>query len=133
MMIHAWSLEWLFSGVSLAVVVEAVTALRITIVGRNDFKGTDGPRLDIANLNVEMAAVFLAIAVLLFGLSVASVLLRPPPPDYRQVPQTVVLLAGDITFGLLLLGASLRSTAVRNRLMKLAEDLERAKHEGGTP
>lgn len=123
-MTHAWSLEWLFVGVALTVIVEAVTGMRIARTTRADLAGQDGPRLTIANLNVEMATVFLAIALLLFGLSVASVFLRPPPPDYTQVPQTVVLLCGDITFGLLLLGASLRSTAARNRLMKYAEDLE---------
>lgn len=124
---HAWSLEWLFAGVSIALVVEAIMALRIALTTRADLGDRTGPRWTIANLNVEMAKLFVVIALLMFGLSVASLFLRPPPPDYRQVPQTVVLLVGDITFGLLLLGASLRSTAARNRLMKFAEKLETAK------
>jgi hypothetical protein len=127
MIAHASLFEWVFLLVSALVVVEAVANLRTARLDQAVFIGKkiDGGLRSVADVNVQMGWFFVATSVLMFGVSLLSLLLAPPPPDYIDLPQSVVMIVGWILLGLLMVIASMLSKSARHKMMNLS----RAEHQ----
>lgn len=117
---HSTILEWLFLVMSVFTFVEAINALRTAMIDHAVFVGKkiDGGLRSTASSNVQMGWFFIAISVLMLGVSILTVLLPPPPPDYQNLPQSEVMIVGWIMLGMLLVVASLLSKSSRRHLTK---------------
>lgn len=117
---HSTILEWLFLGMSVLTFLEALFALRMAMIDYAVFVGKkiDGGLRSTASSNVQMGWFFIAISVLMLGVSILTVLLPPPPPEYRNLPQSEVMIVGWIMLGILLVVASMLSKSSRRHLTK---------------
>lgn len=105
---------------SVFTLIEAIIALQTAITDHAVFVGKkiDGGLRTTASSNIQMGWFFIAIAILMLGVSILTVLLPPPPPNYQDLPQSEVMIVGWIMLGILLVVASLLSKSSRRHLTK---------------
>ncbi len=113
---HPIELVW-FSVSLLSLLLSAAT-LRDAIVDATFLlaSGKNGARKVIADLNIRQEGFRMAITVIMVLASGLSLFLDPPPPDYTQLPQSLVTMAAWIVVAFIMAIWSLLDTSARRKL-----------------
>lgn len=119
---HSSPLEDVFFGISICVTATSIWLLRqaqldlTSLVARKQ----DGPRRATAEGNIQECWFNFSGALIMLGASTMALLLEPPPPEYAQLPQSLVFLVAWIMLGLLIVASGLLSKSRRRKLMEMS-------------
>lgn len=118
-------LEWMFWCTSVILLITATVALRDALKDEAfiNARRLNGPYQLIAERNVRDEMFRLAKGSVLFFMAVLSIVLPPPPPDYRSIPQVMVTMTGANILAILMTSQSLWALFVKKKLKKYAAEL----------
>ena len=116
MTLHWNSVEVVFCGVSIVVLFVAMYSVWDTTVTQQAARRADERRRNVADTDHGQAWANFAVAVIMLGASIMALFLEPPPPDYSQVPQTVVYTVAWIMAGSVMVYSSVVRVKMQRRL-----------------
>jgi hypothetical protein len=119
---HATPVEGLFAffafvstGISIYALRDAMMDSAVLAAAR-----VNGPRRMIADNNIHQEQLRLAVAAVMLLTAVSFLFLEPPPPDYIQLPQSLVGLIAWILVSSMLTVSSLIDKSIRKKLQRYA-------------
>lgn len=120
MITHLNHAEAIFFAAAVAVFIASFLSLREALTDQiisNNSEASD-PRRIIAGANVRQEWVRMAMALVMIMASTLALFLEPPPPNYKEVPQSAVYTVAWIVIAIIMLLCSALEWKARKLLIK---------------
>lgn len=135
MNLHATWFEWTFLIIGVVGLVTSILTWRdavldglfLTAAGKN------GVRKMVADQNVRQESYRLGTSTIMMFVGLAFILLEPPPPNYYELPQSLVGLIGWTTIAGIQVVNSLMDKSMRRRFSRIYDSPNPTDPQTGQP